>query len=76
MKFKILKGSKLIKTLIKVDAIVEDVNNKVKKLDGVFDIVDNTADAISNFSDRFSNIVAGSINTIFNRRKKGNDDDE
>ena len=67
---------KLIKTISKVDLVVDDVNLKVKKLDGVFNIVDNTADAISNFSDKFANILAGSINAVFNKKRKGDDNDE
>ena len=60
---------KVIKMVAKVDEIVEDVSNKSKKLNGMFDIIDNTTDAISIFSNNFSSIVAGGINSIFNKKK-------
>lgn len=61
---------KLIKTLKKVDEVVDDVNLKVKKLDGIFNIIDVTADALSNFTDKFSFILTSAISSIFNRKKK------
>lgn len=61
---------RLIKTLNKVDAVVDDVNVKVKKLDGVFNIVDTTADALSSFGDKFAYIISSAIGTIFSKKKK------
>lgn len=61
---------RLIKTLNKVDAVVDDVNVKVKKLDGIFNIVDTTADALSNFGDKFSGIISSGISALFSKRRK------
>ena len=38
---------KVIGTLKKVDKVVDDVENKVGKLDGVFSIIDKSTDAVS-----------------------------
>ena len=61
---------RLIKTLNKVDAVVDDVNGKVKKLDGVFNIVDTTADALSNFGDKFSYLISSAFSALFTKKRK------
>lgn len=71
----ILVGIKLIKTLDKVDVIIDDVNNKMNKVNGVFDIVDKATDYASGISDKILNVVS-KLFTIFTKRKKGNDEDE
>ena len=59
-----------IKTLNKVNIMVEDVNTKVNKLNGVFNIIDSTADAVSLVGDFFSS----GISSIFHRKKGGKKD--
>lgn len=66
---------KVIKTVKKVDAVVEDINTKSRKLNGVFDFVDNTTDALSIISDKLVGIVMSGIFGLFSRRKKKEDDD-
>jgi len=61
---------RLIKTLNKVDAVVDDVNGKVKKLDGIFNIVDTTADALSNFGDKFAYLISSGISALFTKKRK------
>ena len=56
---------KVIKTVKKVDAV----------LNGVFDFVDNTTDALSIISDKLVGIVMSGISGLFSRRKKKEDDD-
>jgi uncharacterized protein YoxC len=67
---------RLIKTLNKVDAVVDDVNGKVKKLDGVFNIVDTTADALSNFGDKFSYLISSAISALFTKKRKDSKNEE
>jgi hypothetical protein len=36
----------------------------------VFNIVDSTADALSNFGDKFAYIISNGISAIFSKKKK------
>lgn len=71
----IVLGIKLIKTLKKVDNVIDDVNGKMSKVDGVFDIIDKTTDYASSISDKIIGAISGFINVLL-RKKKGNDEDE
>ena len=61
---------KVIKTLKNVDAVVEDVNKKVKTLDGLFNVIDTTTDALSGLGDKFASIIANGISSILTIKKK------
>ena len=67
----IILGIKLIKTLKKLDIVIDDVNNKMDKLDGAFEIIDMTSD----FTNKILGIFA-SILDVFKKDKKGTDIDE
>lgn len=71
----IILGIKLIKTLKKVDKVIDDVNVKMDKVDGVFDIIDRTADFASTISDKITNGIFNFASLLF-KKKKGNDEDE
>lgn len=71
----IVLGIKLIKTLGKIDGVIEDVNNKMNKVNGVFDIIDKTTDYASTISDKIIGTLSRFVNSLINR-KKGNDEDE
>ncbi len=66
---------KLMKTLARVDIILDDVNRKMIKVDGLFDVIDRTTDMASEVSDKIINFVSNAINFVF-RRKRGSEDDE
>ena len=68
-------GIKLIRTLKKVDNVIDDVEVKIKKVNGVFDIIDKTADYASTISDKIIGAVSSFINVLF-KKKRGNDEDE
>lgn len=70
----IILAYRLIKTLDKVDRVVDDVNSKSRKLNGVFNIIDNTADGLSNISDTLVNLIVGAINNVFNKKNKKDGD--
>ena len=59
----------------KVDRIIDDVDKKVKSLDGVFSLIDFCTDKISsltnNLVDRLTNLVIG-----FGKKKYNNKEDE
>ena len=60
---------KVIGTLKKVDKVVDDVENKVGKLDGVFSIIDKSTDAVSLVSDKIIDLVSSAVMKIFSRKK-------
>lgn len=60
---------KIMGTLKKVDQVVDDVNIKVGKLDGVFNIIDRSTDAISTVSDKVIEFISGAITKLFLRKK-------
>ena len=64
---------KVINTLKKVDLILDDVNQKMVKVDGLFNVIDNMTDYAASLSDRIIGGITNFINLIF-RRKKGNDE--
>ena len=63
-----------IKTLSKVDRLVDDVTDKSRKLDGLFNIVDMATDAMVGISDTIVGFVTDGISRLF-KRKKGNEND-
>lgn len=65
---------RLMRTLKRVDKVVDDAMVKVDKLNGLFDIIDATTEAISSFGDYFITGIASKIGKIF--KKKGKDKDE
>lgn len=70
----IILGIKLIITMNKIEDVVDDINKKVKSLDGFFSIVDFTTDKLAMLSDKFVDTIASLINRIF--KKKGIDNNE
>lgn len=52
---------KIIKTINKVNTAVDDVMWKANKLNGLFNIIDTTTDAISSFSDKIINGLSNMI---------------
>lgn len=68
----IILGIRLIKTLNKVDKVIDDVNGKMNKVNGVFDIIDKTTDYAASISDKIISAISNFINVLL-RKKKGND---
>lgn len=68
----IFLGIQAIITLNKVDKLVEDITEKERKLDGLFDAVDNITDVINNkiFGTAF-NVISAIANKI--KGKKGDE---
>lgn len=67
---------RMIGTLKKVDRVVDDVNVKVNKLNGLFNIVDTAADTLTVFGDKIVSIITNSISKFFSKKKKKKEDDE
>jgi uncharacterized protein YoxC len=66
---------KLIITLNKVDKLVEDITEKSKKVDGVFNIVDKVTDTVSSVSDKLIGTIFNAITGLTNKFKRRKDDD-
>lgn len=66
----IILGVRLIKTINKVDRVVEDVNDKVQSLNGLFSIIDFTTDKIVSITDMITDGISGLIGKMFKRKNK------
>jgi hypothetical protein len=71
----IILGIKLIVTMNKVDALVEDVTTKVKSLDRVFELVDFATERIEMIGDVAVNFVTTGFKKIFGMFKKTEKED-
>ena len=71
----IILGIKLIETLKKVDKVIDDVNGKMNKVNGFFEIIDKTTDYASCISDKIIGAISGFVSALL-RKKKGKDEDE
>lgn len=65
----ILLGIKLIKTLKKVDVVIDDVNDKMGKVDGVFNIIDRTTDYAAGISDKIISGISNFLKVFFTKKK-------
>ena len=65
----IILGIKLIVTMNKIENVVDDINGKMKSLNGFFSIIDFTTDKLSLITERFVDAVSSLIRRIFNRNR-------
>ena len=72
----ILLVVRLLGTLKKVDQVVDDVNNKVSKLNGLFSAIDSATDTLSIMSNRVVSIITTGIEKLFTKRNKKKEDEE
>lgn len=66
----IILGIRSIQTINKLDKVVDDVNDKVQSLNGIFNIIDFTTDKIVSITDKVVEGVSGLIGKIFKRKNK------
>lgn len=66
----IILGIKLIITMNKIENVVDDINGKVKSLNGLFSMIDYTTDKLALLSDRFVDTVSSLIKRIFGRKEE------
>lgn len=66
-------GLKLIVTLTKVNALIDDVTQKVKSLDRVFNFIDVMNDKMSMIGETVIGFVSGGVKSLFKniKRNKG-----
>ena len=61
---------KLIMSVDRVNAILDDVEDKMKTIDEVFAVIDKVTDSVSLMSDRIVDGLAGIVSKIFTTKKK------
>lgn len=61
---------KVIRAMNKVELIVNDVNEKVQSLNGIFSIIDSVTDKLSALTEIVSDSIIIFVKSIFNKKKK------
>lgn len=69
----IILGIKLIAILNKADDLLDDVNAKMEKLNGIFNLIDKTSEVIENASDKIARGITRSVSALFRKNKKKED---
>jgi uncharacterized protein YoxC len=72
----IVVGIKLIKILNKVDAIADNINEKVNTFDGALRVLKNASDGIASITDTVVFTVTSAISKVFGAIKKNNENDK
>jgi len=66
----IILGTKLIETVNKTNAILDDAYNKTKSLNGLFNAIDAVTDTLTMLSDNVVGTITSVIGKIFNKKSK------
>lgn len=66
----IILGIKLIQTVDRANALLDDLEEKAKSLNGFFNVVDSFSNTIAVVGDRIVDGVSGMISSFFHKRKK------
>lgn len=73
--FLIILCIRLIKTIDKMNIILDDVGRKLVKLDGLVNIIDKTTDFASSINDKIVSKVSSIVYKVFKKRKEKNKDE-
>jgi len=74
----IVVACKLVTSLNKINALVDNIEGKVNTLNGAFDVVEKASNGLANITDSFVGAVTGLIARIFGKSKNNHleeDDD-
>ncbi|HHT38594.1 MAG TPA: hypothetical protein GXZ95_04185 [Mollicutes bacterium] len=66
----IILGIRLLKMMSKIDSIINDVDDKVKSLNGVFEIIDVATDRLSFVTDRVVEFISNFFMKLFKKKEK------
>ena len=66
----IILGIKLIITMNKIENVVDDINGKVRSLNGIFSVIDMTTDKLALLSDKTISFITDAIKKLFIKRKE------
>ena len=67
---------RILGTLKKVDQVVDDVNHKVSKLNGLFSAIDGATDTLTIMSNRVVSLITAGIDKLFTKKNKKKEDEE
>ncbi len=70
----IILGIRLIQVLNKVDRVVDNVEEKVNSLNGVFDVVNKATDTLAVVGESVVGTIAGFVSRIFNKKLNKEED--
>ena len=73
--FLIILVTKLISTVDRVNGILNEVDNKIAKIDRALRIVDVVTDNMALFSDKLVDVLSNVIRKLFYKKKNGKEDD-
>lgn len=62
-----------IKTLNKVNSLIDDISIKSRQLNGVFNIIDKTTGAVNSFSDSIVGSITTTLKKILKRKRDKNE---
>ena len=71
----IILSIKLINTITRVNNILDNVDNKMAKLDKAFNLIDVVTDNMALISDKLVDGVSNLIRKMFNKKKIGKEDE-
>lgn len=72
----IILGIKSIITINKVEKVVDDVNEKVESLNGLFQIVDFTTDKLVSITDKVIDGISTLASRLFLKKKKNKKEED
>lgn len=70
----IILGIRLIQILDRCDKVIDNVEEKVNSLNGIFSVINKTSYGLSMISDKVISGVVGMVSRIFNKKKDKEED--
>lgn len=70
----IVLGIKLINTIAKIDSLIDNIEQRVKKFDNMFNMVDIVTDSMAAVSDKLVDAITFCLRKLFLRKKEKEDD--
>lgn len=65
-----------IKLLTRVNGVIDDLEAKSQRLDGVFELVSKTTNVVNSVSDKVIGMITTGITDLFTRKKKKEEDSD
>lgn len=72
----IVLGIRFIITMKKIESVVDDINDKVQSLNGLFNIIDFATSKVSSIIEGITGFITNKISGIFKKKKKESEIDE
>lgn len=66
----IILGIKVIQVVDKVDRIMDNIEDKVNSLNGIFDVINKTTNRIDLISTKVVTTIASTIGKLFKRKER------